>query len=143
MHPAPIHQTPLAIRQACDCIHLWLCSKAFHLRRLSSTARSMGLASVRTAHQLRNSGMATTSKNPTCTCSPTLLSLKPHTHACYDKLCLLGEDRAHAACIHPQSLGSRLVCQCCNCVSIPSHHRRESSLSTYTSTAKTACTYNV
>ena len=45
--------------------HLWLCSKVFHLRLLSSTARSMGRASVSTAHQLLNRGIATTSKKPT------------------------------------------------------------------------------
>jgi hypothetical protein len=45
---------------------LWLGSKVFHFRLLSSTARSIGRASVNTAHQLLNRGIATTSKNPTC-----------------------------------------------------------------------------
>ena len=44
---------------------LWLCSKVFHFCLLSSTARSIGRASVKTAHQLLNRGIATTSKNPT------------------------------------------------------------------------------
>ena len=46
---------------------LWLCSSVFHFRLLSSTARSIGRASVNTAHQLLNRGIATTSKKPTCT----------------------------------------------------------------------------
>ena len=40
-------------------------SNAFHLRRLSSTALSMGKAPSNTAVQLRKSGCATRSKNPT------------------------------------------------------------------------------
>ena len=37
-----------------------------HSLRLASTAFSMGEASLKTAHQLRNRGMATRSKKPTC-----------------------------------------------------------------------------
>ena len=59
--------------KTCHFFNGW--SMAFHLRLFSSTALSMGLASVKMAHQLRKRGMATTSKKPTCITSlPCLLS---------------------------------------------------------------------
>lgn len=78
-HPASMHlnisQTGLTQQDFNNAAHSvaithfagW--SMAFHLRLFSSTALSMGRASVRMAHQLRKRGIATTSKKPTCKCT--------------------------------------------------------------------------
>ena len=49
-----------------DLLRLPADSSLRHSLRLLSTALSMGKASLNTAHQLRKSGTATRSKNPTC-----------------------------------------------------------------------------